>query len=336
MIRVGTVGAIGYGGRELIRVLGLHPEAKLVAAAELESGKPLAEALPGFGKLSGVVLEPFDAQALAAKCDVVFVAVPGAKSMPLVEELRAAGARVIDQGPDFRIKNTALFAQYYGTEHTAAGLLPEAVYGFVPWYRDQLRDAQLVAVPGCYPLSVLTPLRPLADTMKTAVPIVVDTISGLSGAGRALHEAFHFAEMNENVKAYKVGVHQHTPEIEQELLNNFTVQFTPHVGPYTRGILSTTTIRPENELDFDSLYQRYEDEPFVRVLGEDRLAELKYIRGSNFCDFGWTRDARTGNTVIVSAIDNLFGGTAGMAVQCMNIMFGLEETAGLAFAGMVP
>jgi N-acetyl-gamma-glutamyl-phosphate reductase len=172
--------------------------------------------------------------------------------------------------------------------------------------------------------------------MKTGVPVVVDTISGLSGAGRSLHEAFHFPEMNENVKAYKVGAHQHTPEIEQELLGNFTVQFTPHVGPYTRGILSTITIRPENAVDYGAAYRCYAKEPFVRVLGENRLAEVKYVRGSNFCDFGWTTDQRTGNTIIVSAVDNLFGGTAGMAVQCMNVMFGLEETAGLTFAGMVP
>ena len=336
MIRVGTVGAIGYGGRELIRVLGLHPEVKLVAAAELESGKRLDEALPAFRNLTDVVLEPFDAEALAKNCDVVFMAVPGTKSMALGAALRKAGARVIDQGPDFRIKDTALFAEYYKTEHTASDLLDEAVYGWVPWYREQIRDASLVAVPGCYPISVLTPLRPLVGQVNTDVPIVVDTISGISGAGRALLEPFHFPEMNENVKAYKIGVHQHTPEIEQELHDAFMVQFTPHVGPYTRGILSTITVRCDKAVDLAGLYACYDDEPFVRVLGEGNLAELKYIRGSNFCDFGWVMDNRTGNLIIVSAIDNLFGGTAGMAVQCMNVMFGLAETTGLTFAGMAP
>jgi len=142
--------------------------------------------------------------------------------------------------------------------------------------------------------------------------------------------------MNENVRAYKLGVHQHTPEIEQELGGDVMVQFTPHVGPYTRGILSTITFRPRKGLDVAACYERYADEPFLRVLGEGKLPEVRFVRGSNFCDFGWVMDKRTGNLIVVSAIDNLFGGTAGMAVQCMNIMFGLDETAGLNFGGMAP
>ena len=336
MIRVGTVGTIGFAGRELVRLIMMHPQAELVAAAELGESRRLDEALPAFGKLTDVVLEPFDPDALAKKCDVVIVGVPGTKSMPLVAQLRAAGARVIDQGPDFRLKDTAEFAKYYKTEHTAPELLPEAVYGMLPFYREQVRDAQLVAAPGCYVMSVLVPLRPIVNDAAPEVPIVIDAVSGVSGAGRALLEAFHFPEMNENVKAYKIGMHQHTPEIEQELGGKTLVQFTPHVGPYTRGILSTITVRTKTRPDLDQLYKCYAGEPFVRVLGEGNLAEVKYVRGSNFCDFGWVMDERTGNLVIVSAIDNLLGGTAGMAVQCMNVMFALEETAGLTFAGMVP
>jgi N-acetyl-gamma-glutamyl-phosphate reductase len=336
MIRVGLVGAIGYGGRELIRLLGVHPEAKLVAAAELEGGKRLDEILPQFGKICDVQCETFNAAALAKKCDLVFIAVPGAKSMALGAALRATGARTIDMGPDFRLKDTAVFKQYYGVEHTAPQLLPEAVYGLVPYYRDQIRTAQFIAAPGCYPASVILPLRPLVDAPIADVPIVVDAISGLSGAGRAVAEAFHFPEMNENVKAYKIGLHQHTPEIEQELLNKFMVQFTPHVGPYSRGILSTITVRVKEPFDPAPYYARYASEPFVRVLGEGKPAEVRYVRGSNFCDIGWVMDRRTKNLVIVSAIDNLVGGTAGMAVQCMNLMFGLDETSGLRFAGMLP
>ena len=337
MIRVGLVGAIGYGGRELMRLVSMHPEAKLTAAAELEAGKRIDELLPAFGKLLDVVCEPFDADALAKKCDVVFIAVPGAKSMVLGAALRKAGVRTLDMGPDFRLKDTAEFLEYYKTEHTAPELLPGAVYGHVPWYRDKIRDAQLVAVPGCYPISVITPLRPLIGApIDTSVPVVVDAISGMSGAGRALFEAFHFPEMNENVKAYKLAVHQHTPEIEQELERAFMVQFTPHVGPYNRGILSTMTVRLKKEFDVAAVYKRYEKEPFVRVLGAGKLAEVRWVRGSNFCDFGWVVDKRTGNLVIVSAIDNLCGGTAGMAIQCMNIMFGLDETTGLRMAGMMP
>jgi N-acetyl-gamma-glutamyl-phosphate reductase len=337
MIRVGLVGAIGYGGRELMRLITMHPEAELVAAAEIEGGKRIDEMLPAFGKLTSVVCETFNPESLAKKCDAIFIAVPGTKSMALGAALRKAGARTLDMGPDFRLKDTAAFLEYYKTDHTAADLLPGAVYGHVPWYREQIRNAQLVAVPGCYPISIITPLKALLDApVNRDIPIVVNSISGLSGAGRGLAEAFHFPEMNENVKAYRIGNHQHTPEVEQELDQKFVVQFTPHVGPYTRGILSTITVRMKEPFDPAPYFKCYEDEPFVRVLGEGKPAEIRHVRGSNFCDIGWVVDKRTGNLVIVSAIDNLIGGTAGMAVQCMNIMFGIPETTGLKLAGMMP
>lgn len=337
MINVGIVGATGYGGRELLRLLTGHPEANLVAAASTSvSDKLLSEELPAFNKLIDLRFETFDAAALARRCDVVFVGVPGKASMAPVAALRDAGARVIDIGPDFRLKDTAAFSRYYGTEHTAAPLLTESVYGLPPWYREELRRASLVAVPGCYPISAILPLRPLLEAPLTGTPVVIDSISGISGAGKTPTEGFHFPEMNENLKAYKLAVHQHTPEIEQELLNKVTVQFTPHVAPLTRGILTTITVRPESLFDPAPFYERYAVEPFIRVLGEGRLPEIRYVRGSNFCDFGWVRDERTGNLLIVSAIDNLMGGTAGMAVQCLNLMFGLDETTGLRWGGMAP
>ncbi|MFA7693448.1 MAG: N-acetyl-gamma-glutamyl-phosphate reductase [Candidatus Hydrogenedentes bacterium] len=336
MIHVGVVGATGYGGRELLRLLVDHPEVdlKMVASTSVP-GKPLAEELPAFGKLIDLTFESFDAAALAT-CDVVFVGVPGKASMAPVADLRAAGVRVIDIGPDFRLKDTAVFTQYYGADHTASHLLEESVYGLVPWYREALKSAQLTAVPGCYPISALLPLRPIVDACGSNYPIVIDSISGISGAGKSLSEAFHFPEMNENLKAYKLAVHQHTPEIEQELLHKVMVQFTPHVAPLTRGILTTITLHPDVPFDPAPFYERYEKEPFIRVLGEGKLPEIRYVRGSNFCDFGWVHDKRTGNLLLVSAIDNLMGGTAGMAVQCMNLMFGLEETLGLRWGAMAP
>ncbi len=336
MVRVGVVGALGYGARELIRLIGMHPEAELVAAADLEHGQRLDDVLPSMKKMTDVVIEPFDAEALRKKCDVVFIAVPGTKSMAIGKALRAAGVRTIDQGPDFRLKDTKAFAQFYNTEHIAPELLPEAVYGMPPFYRDAIHDAQLIAAPGCYVMSTLVPLKPIREAVSTEFPVVIDAISGISGAGRNPHAVFHFPEMNENVKAYKIGTHQHTPEIEQELDNRVLVQFSPHVGPYTRGILSTITLRLAKDIDLNEAYSRYDDEPFVRVLGEGSLGEVKNIRSSNFCDFGWVKDERTGNLVIVSAIDNLFGGTAGMAVQCLNIMHGFDERMGLSFGGMAP
>jgi len=337
VIRAGIVGATGYGGRELLRLLGPHPGVKITALASTSVvGEHVGEVLPAFRKLLDLRFEAFDPKALAERCDVVFVGVPGRESMAPVAQLREAGVRVIDIGPDFRLKDTKAFATYYATEHTGAQLLPEAVYGLVPWYREEVRHARLVAVPGCYPISVLLPLRPLMDAPLAEVPVVVDAISGVSGAGKGLKEDFHFPEMNDNLKAYKVGMHQHIPEIEQELQFRTQVQFTPHVAPLTRGMLSTITVRLRETIDPWDYYARYAEEPFVRVLGQDVLAEVKHVRATNFCDFGWVMDKRTGNLIIVSAIDNLMGGTAGMAVQCMNLMFGLDESTGLSWGGMAP
>jgi N-acetyl-gamma-glutamyl-phosphate reductase len=335
MIRVGLVGATGYGGRELLRLLINHSGAELVMATSTSAvGQSVAEVLPAFKGLTKVVFETFDPQVMAKACDVVFIGVPGTKSMKTGAALRKAGVKVIDMGPDLRLDNLDDFKTYYKTDHTQPDAMKERVYGMVPAYREAIRDAQLIAVPGCYPLSVLVPLKPLVKAAKPEIPIIIDAISGISGAGRSLAQIFHFPEMNENVRAYKVGVHQHTPEMEQEIDHAAQVQFTPHIGPYTRGILSTITLRPTVDVDLDACFSIYNDEPFVRVLGEGVIPDLNQVHGTNFCDFGWVKDERTGNIVIVSAIDNLVGGTAGMAIQCMNLMFGLDETTGLCFGGM--
>ena len=336
MVRVGMVGAIGYGGREFIRLITAHPEAELVAAVELEGGKRLDEVLPSFRKTTDIVLETLNPEGLAERCDVVFIAVPGTKSMAIGAQLREAGVKVMDLGSDFRLKDPAAYTKYYGAEYSHPELAKQAVYGLVPWYRDRIRDADLVAVPGCFPISVIMPLRPLIDAAAPEVPVVVDAVTGVSGGGRALFEGFHFPTMNENLRAYKLTAHQHTPEIEQELGNKVLVQFTPHVAPLTRGILSTITLRPTRPMDVAELYVCYEDEPFVRVLPEGQMPDINHVRASNFCDIGWVMDNRTGNLLIVSAIDNLVGGTAGMGVQCLNIAFGLDERTGLRYAGMAP
>ncbi len=336
MIRVGVVGAAGYGGREFMRLISMHPEAELTAAVVRQDPESLGDVLPAFRKTTELVTENFDPKSLAERCDVVFIAVPGTKSMDLGQQLLEAGVRVMDLGSDFRIKDPDLYAQYYGVRYSAPELLERAVYGHVPFYREAIRTADLVAVPGCFPISVITALRPLVDAAAPQVPVVVDAITGVSGAGRALNEVFHFSAMNENVRAYKLAVHQHTPEIEQELGFKAMVQFTPHVAPLTRGILSTITLRPTRELNVPALYACYEDEPFVRVLPEGQIPDINHVRASNFCDIGWRMDERTGNLLLVSAIDNLVGGTAGMGVQCLNVAFGLEERTGLQFPGMAP
>lgn len=337
MIKIGIVGTTGYSARELMRILAGHPDAEVVAvASESSVGKRVDEVLPAFRKVLELPCEAFDAKSFAARCDVVFIGVPATKSMGFAAALRAAGARVIDVGPDFRLKDPALFAKYYKAEHVAPERLDEAVYGLVPWYRESLKSAQLVAVPGCYPISALMPLRALIELDITDTPVVIDSISGISGAGRSLNEAYHFPEMNENLRAYSIAVHRHAPEIEQELGNKVKVQFNPHVAPLTRGILTTITVHLKKTVNVAAAFARYANEPFVRVLPEGSLPEVKNVRGSNFCDIGWVHDARTGNLVIVSAIDNLVGGTAGMATQCLNLMYGLDERAGLRHAGMAP
>ena len=336
MVRIGIVGT-GYGARETMRLAAAHPSVELAAVASTSaSGKRLDEALPAFRKVYDLTVETFDADALAKKCDAVIVGVPSGQSIAIVSALRAAGARVLDLGGDFRLKDPALFEKYYKEKHSATHLLAESVYGLAPVYREKLKTAQLVCVPGCYPISAILPLRPILDQAGAAVPIVIDSISGISGAGRTPSEGFHFPEMNENLKAYKLAVHQHVPEIEQEIGNRAMVQFTPHVAPLTRGILTTITFRAAGEIDPAAAYAQYDDEPYVRVLPQGQLPEVRYVRGTNFCDIGWVKDARTGNLLIVSAIDNLMGGTAGMAFQCLNIMFGIDERTGLAFAGTAP
>ena len=337
MVRAGIVGTTGYAAREVLRLLATHPAVEVTAVvSQSAAGQALDAVLPAFRKVYDLTCEAFDAAALAERCDVVFLAVPSAKSMEYGAALRKAGMRVIDVGADFRLKDPAVFEKYYKTPHTAPELLVESVYGLPALNRDALRGADLVAVPGCYPISIITPLWPLRDQSLADVPVVADSISGISGAGSALSDAFHFPEMNENAKAYGVATHRHTPEMEQALEQRITLQFTPHVGPYTRGILSTITVRPSAPLDLDTLYAPYADEPFIRVLGAGNLPELKHVRNANFCDFGWVHDERTGNLIIVSAIDNMVGGTAGMAIQCLNLMFGLDETAGIHFPGMAP
>ncbi len=336
MIKVGVVGAIGYAGREFVRLIVGHPQAQLVCAVEMEAGKKLQEVLPNLRKMVDLELETFDADTIAKKCDVVFFALPAGKSMPLAAELTKRGVVVMDLGSDFRIKSQEAYTKFYKIPYSHPELLDKSVYGLVPWYREQIKKADIVAVPGCFPVSCILPLRPLVQQANPEVPIVIDSVSGISGAGRSLSELFHFPNMNENMRAYRIGNHQHIPEIEQEIGGKHQVQFNPHVAPLTRGILSTITLRPTKEINPDMLYKCYESEPFVRVYPKNQLPEINFVRNSNFCDIGWTYDERTGNIIIVSAIDNLVGGTAGMGIQCLNVRFGFSEDTGLRFPGMMP
>ncbi len=330
-----------------MRILSCHPEVHIEAlASHSTAGEQFSSTVGAFRSIADVMCEGFDAASLAERCDAVFVAVPATQSGPLVKALHGAGAKfMLDTGPDFRLKDAKTFAQYYGVEHPAPELLVDSVYGLAETNREAIKGARIVAVPGCYPIGLILAVAPLLkEDDLVGSPLIVNSLSGISGAGRSLSEDFHFPEANENARAYKVAVHQHTPEMEQEIGRiagrDIRVVFVPHTVPMTRGIITTATVPLEKALDQDGLETLYNDfyadERFVRVLPRGKLPETKDVRGSNFCDVAVKCDPRTGRAIAVSAIDNLTKGTAGQAVQDMNILFGLEETCGLWWGAMSP
>jgi N-acetyl-gamma-glutamyl-phosphate reductase len=339
---VAVVGASGYTGEELVRLLLGHPHIDLVAATSRQlAGKSLAEAFPRFAhqKATGALkFSEADPNQLARDARIVFLALPHGLAAEFARLLLAAGTRVVDLSADFRIKEAAVYKEFYGRDHPAPELLGESVYGLPEIYRDQIRNATLVACPGCYPTSILIPLRPLirrkAIDRRT---ILVTSMSGVTGAGRKMEADYLFSECNESVRPYGVPKHRHLAEIEQELSNlageRVVIQFTPHLVPINRGI--STTIYAEISdavvaLDPAVVFGgAYGQEPFVRLLDAERLPDTKNVAGTNFIDIAWRIDQRTRRIVLMSAIDNIVKGASGQAVQCMNLMLGLPETAGL-------
>jgi N-acetyl-gamma-glutamyl-phosphate reductase len=339
LINAAVLGATGYTGTELVRLISNHPGAELVlVSSESQAGKKISEVHPQMLKMVDLTLEQMQPDKIPASVDVVFCALPHGKSAAAVSLLHKKGMRVIDLSADFRLKEPELYKEWYALDHPAPSLLPEAVYGLPELYRDQIKNTRLVANPGCYPTSILLALAPLlkADLAETG-KIIIDAKSGVSGAGRAPRQPFHFPECTENFKAYRVASHQHTPEIEQELGKlageKLRVTFTPHLVPMVRGILSTIYIELKNHKSEKELYGLYDSfytgSTFVRVLEPPMLPETRYVRGSNFCDIALRFDPRTGQVVIISVIDNLVRGASGQAVQNMNLMFGLPEETGL-------
>jgi N-acetyl-gamma-glutamyl-phosphate reductase len=339
-IRVAIFGASGYSGAELLRYLLRHPGVKVVAlSAESSAGKPVAELYPALRGLDLPILEKTDPASLKGKADVVFLALPHTESMKVAPALVAAGVKVIDLSGDFRLRDAALYPEWYKVEHLAPGHLPEAVYGLSEIHTEAIKKASLVANPGCYTTTSILALYPLlkAGWLKSG-SIIIDAKSGVTGAGRKLTQSNAFAEIDGNFSTYKVGgVHQHTPEIEQELSAaagaKVTVTFTPHLLPLNRGILATSygdlAKAGEAKDMLKALADFYRGKPFVRVLLDGSLPSLREVVGSNLFVVGLKVDPRTQRAIVVSATDNLGKGAAGQAVQNMNLMFGFEETAGL-------
>ncbi len=326
--RVAVVGATGYAGQELVRLLARHPGARLtVATGSQASSAP--RKLPALARVWDGEVRPFEIGHVVQEADVVFLALPEAASGELAPGLLAAGRRVIDLSGAFRLRDAGLRARWYpGTTALPDG----TVYGLTELTREAVRSARLVANPGCYPTAALLAVMPLvrAGLVRVDTDIVIDAKSGLSGAGKAPSERTHFSENHGSVAAYSAFAHRHTPEMEQTLGRSVT--FVPHLVPLDRGILTTVYARvvpgvaePQIAQVFEAAYG---GEPFVRLTGR-QLPEIKHVVWTNFCDVGWVLDEATGRLVVVSAIDNLLKGAAGSAVQNFNVALGLDERSGL-------
>lgn len=345
-IRAGVIGATGYAGAELVRILSEHPMVSLAGITTRNyAGMPLGEVYPHLYNHIGMICEELDLEKLVESCDVVFTALPHGHSMSVAAEAGRRKKKIIDLGADFRFDDVAVYEKWYKGEHTEPHLNALAVYGLPEIYRDKIKKASVVANPGCYPTSAILGLGPLLkNKMLDTGTIVIDSKSGVSGAGRNVSLNTHYCEVNENIKAYNIGVHRHTPEIEQELSHlakeKLMVSFTPHLTPMNRGILSTMyaglKVKAGREEIIAMYREFYAGSSFVRVLPSGMLPGTKHVAGSNHCDLGIVTDNRTGRVVVVSAIDNLIKGAAGQAVQNMNIMFGIPEETALGRLGIYP
>ncbi|MHB8762080.1 MAG: N-acetyl-gamma-glutamyl-phosphate reductase [Coriobacteriia bacterium] len=344
MIPVAIVGAAGYAGVELTRLLLAHPCFDLVTVtSSQDAGRRVSDVYPA---LAGCDLEyvEHDAASIASSARIAFLAVPHTAAMAMAPALLDAGLTVIDASADFRLHDPELFAAWYATPHTAPELLDVSVYGLPELWREALPGARLVACPGCYPTATLLAAAPAVRAEVTiSGRVIVDAISGVSGAGRSLSEATHFVNVTESVTAYHVGVHRHTPEIAQGLsglgMSNPSVVFTPHLAPLDRGLLSTVYLEVAPGLLAEEAYElyarAYADEPFIRVCAPGTQPATAHVRGSNRAHLGVVLDEPSHTLIVTCAIDNLVKGTSGQAIQCANVALGLPETAGLTVPGPV-
>lgn len=344
-MKVSIIGATGYTGEELIRLLSRHPAAEIAhITSESHTGTPINDIYPHLTRFEGKKLESLQQlDEIAADSDAVFIGLPHGHAMAVGKQLAGTGVKIIDLGADYRFRDPVVYEQWYKVPHTHPEA--QAVYGLTELYREQIKQAAIVGNPGCFTTASILALAPLAKNGLVELnSIIVDAKSGVSGAGRGLSLNSHFTETFENVKAYNIGGHRHTPEIEQALTelagSDVMISFTPHLIPMARGILSTCygTLKPgiKPEAVDEAYTALYKDEYFIRLLGRGGYPSTKHTRGSNFCDIGWHIDSRTNRVIAVSAIDNLVKGAAGQAVQNFNVLFGLDEKSGLEQAPLYP
>ena len=345
MTRVGVVGATGYTGVELIRLLSRHPRIKMTAlTADRNVGQPIWKLFPSVMKEIDLICQPLELESLSKACDFLFLALPHKAAMEVVPGFLERGLKIVDLSADFRLADPKVYEKWY-EPHTAPGILREAVYGIPELHREEVKKARLVANPGCYPTSVILALAPvLKHQLIDLSTMIADSKSGVSGAGRSAVLSSLFAEVSENFKAYKVTEHRHTPEMEQELSRvageKVNITFTPHLVPMKRGILSTiyaTLKRPLFEKEIYDVYSDfYRNEKFVRIRPSDLLPSTAEVFGSNYCDIGLKVDTRFNRLILFSAIDNLVKGASGQAVQNMNLMLGFEESLGVDIVPVYP
>lgn len=346
-IRVGIVGATGYTGMELLRLLLRHPQAEIaLVTSEKYAGKRLDQVFPHLQRQSRLILEELEDDQIADKCDVVFSCLPHKSAMSHIAVWARSDVRIIDLSADFRLRSQEDYETWYGERHLAAHLLKNAVYGLPEIHRKEIQKSSLIGNPGCYPTGAILGLVPLIQEKIIDVDsIIIDSKSGVTGAGRSAVLESLFCEVNDSVHAYKVGgKHRHIGEIEQELSlaagKPVVISFTPHLIPMDRGILTTIYANAVKKTDTKVLLsifsEFYKKEPFIRVLPEGVLPRTKEVRGSNTCALGAVFDPRTQRIIVITAIDNLLKGASSQAVQNMNILFGLSETTGLESLALIP
>jgi len=338
MIRVGIVGATGYAGAELVRLLAGHPAVELTLLTSRQyAGKKFDAVFPSMAGVVDLVCRDYSLDVACEQTDMIFMALPHQLPMSFIPPLLENGKRVIDLSADFRFRNVAVYEQYY-QPHQAAHLIEESVYGLSEIYGERIKKARLIGNPGCYPTSVLLPLIPLLKNgLITPNAIIADSKSGVSGAGRSLSLTAHYCEVQESFKAYKVGQHRHNPEMDEvlsiEARTPVSITFVPHLVTLSRGMLTTLYTTPEKSVSPDvirnCLASFYAGRHFIRLCPDNKLPDTRNVRGTNFCDIGFRLDASRNRLILISAIDNLVKGAAGQAVQNMNLMLGLDETTGL-------